>query len=228
MRLEDLNWMDVESYLKTDDRIILVLGSCEQHGFLSMLTDVRISQALADAASQESDILVAPALNFGVSPYFMEYPGTISLQPKTYLALFEDIVGSLIHNGFKRFLIMNGHGGNHVATTTCNNILNQHPDVQIRWYSWWRSRSVQRIYEKYQLKPGHGDWSEAFTFNVVANIPDIEKEVPDIEGSISAEKMKRLFPDGVMGSPLTVDMKIMDELFKTALANVLHLLEFED
>ena len=228
MRLEDLNWMDVESYLKTDDRIILVLGSCEQHGFLSMLTDVRIPQALADAASQESNVLVAPALNFGVSPYFLDFPGTISLKPSTYLAVFEDILESLIHHGFKRVLILNGHGGNHVATTTCNTILNKHSDVQIRWYSWWRSRAVQRIYEKHNLKPGHGDWSEAFPFTIVSDIPDWNKEMPDVEGSISSSKMKELFPDGAMGSPLKADMSIMDELFKTSLANILHLLSFED
>jgi creatinine amidohydrolase len=228
MRLEDLNWMDVESYLKTDDRIILVLGSCEQHGFLSLLTDVRIPQALADAASQESNVLVAPALNFGVSPYFLEFPGTISLQPSTYLAVFEDMLESLIHHGFKRILLLNGHGGNHVATTTCNIILNKHPHVQIRWYSWWRSRAVQKIYEKHNLKPGHGDWSEAFPFTIVSDIPDRKKEIPDVEGSISAEKMKELFPDGVMGNPTIADMAIMDELFKTALANILHLLTFED
>jgi creatinine amidohydrolase len=228
MRLEELNWMDVENYLKTDDRIMLVLGSCEQHGYLSLQTDVRVPQALADAASQESAVLVAPALNFGVSPYFLDFPGTISIKPKTYLAVFEDLLESLIHHGFKRILILNGHGGNHVATTTCNTVLNQNPDVKIRWYSWWRSRSVQRVYEKYQMKPGHGDWSEAFPFTIVSDIPDGEKEVPDIEGAISAQEMRRLFPDGVMGSPYTADLSIMDELFKTALANVLHLLTFED
>ena len=43
MRLEELNWMDVEAYLKGDDRIMLVIGSCEQHGYLSLLTDIKIN-----------------------------------------------------------------------------------------------------------------------------------------------------------------------------------------
>ena len=51
MRIEDLNWMDVEGYLKHDDRLILVIGACEQHGYLSLLSDVKIPLALADAAS---------------------------------------------------------------------------------------------------------------------------------------------------------------------------------
>jgi len=70
MRIEDLNWMDVENYLKQDDRLILVIGACEQHGYLSLLTDIRIPLALADAASQQAGVLVAPPLNYGASPYF--------------------------------------------------------------------------------------------------------------------------------------------------------------
>ncbi|MER3458377.1 MAG: creatininase, partial [Chloroflexota bacterium] len=65
MRLEDLNWMDVESYLKQDDRIILVTGACEQHGYLSLLTDIRIPWAIATAVGEREGVLVAPPLNFG-------------------------------------------------------------------------------------------------------------------------------------------------------------------
>jgi len=72
MRFDDMNWMDVESYIKTEDRLMLVLGACEQHGYLSLLSDVRIPLALADAASQRTGVAVAPPLNFGVSPYFQQ------------------------------------------------------------------------------------------------------------------------------------------------------------
>jgi len=92
--------MDVEQYLKHDDRLMWVLGACEQHAYLSLLTDVKIPQALADAASQQSGVLVAPALNFGVSPYFLEYPGTLSLRVSTLLDLIEDVVTSAYHQGF--------------------------------------------------------------------------------------------------------------------------------
>ena len=79
MRLEDLNWLDVQSYLEKDDRLIFIIGACEQHAYLSLLSDVKIPQALADAASQRCNVLVAPPVNFGCSPYFLKYPGTLSL-----------------------------------------------------------------------------------------------------------------------------------------------------
>src|SRR4030042_492973 len=84
MLLEDLNWMDVEKYLKHKDRIILGPGSCEQHGYLSLLTDVREPMAIAAAAAERENVLVAPPLNFGVSSYFAAYPGTISLSVETH------------------------------------------------------------------------------------------------------------------------------------------------
>src|ERR1041384_6831047 len=78
MRLEDLNWTDVEKYLQQEDRLMLVTGATEQHGYLSLLTDIKIPLALADAASQTTGVLVAPPLNFGVSPYLLSYPRTLS------------------------------------------------------------------------------------------------------------------------------------------------------
>src|SRR5574338_100571 len=102
MRLEDLTWMDVEKYLEQDDRLMLLTGATEQHAYLSLLTDVKIPQALADAASQRTGVLVAPPLNFGVSPYFLAYPGTLSLRVSTFTAVLEDVVRSAAGQGFRR------------------------------------------------------------------------------------------------------------------------------
>jgi creatinine amidohydrolase len=124
MRLEDLNWMDVESYLRRDDRLLLVLGACEQHGYLSLATDFKIPLALADVVSEKTGVLVAPPLPFGCSPYFMSYPGTISLRAKTYLDVVEDIVRSVYTHGFRGLMILNGHGGNQGARILLEELLN--------------------------------------------------------------------------------------------------------
>ena len=114
MLLEDLNWMDVEEYLKHDDRIIFVTGLCEQDGYLSLLTDVREPMAIATAAAEREQVLVAPPLTLGVSSYFTAYPGTISLSVETHnrACSVREIVTDLHLQGFKRMLVLNGHGGN--------------------------------------------------------------------------------------------------------------------
>ena len=42
MRFEDLSWFDIQSYLEKDDRLMFVIGACEQHAYLSLLSDVKV------------------------------------------------------------------------------------------------------------------------------------------------------------------------------------------
>src|SRR5512137_3171851 len=127
MRFEDLNWMDVEEYLKQEDRLMLVIGACEQHGYLSLLSDVKIPLALADAASKQTGVLVAPPVNYGSSPYFLSYPGTFSLQISTLISTLQDIIRSAAGQGFKRILVLNGHGGNTGVKACLGELANEIP-----------------------------------------------------------------------------------------------------
>ena len=226
MRLEELNWMDVESYLQNDDRLIFVLGSCEQHAYLSLLSDVKVPLALADAASQHTGVLVAPPVNFGISPYFKAYPGTFSLRLNTFVDLVEDLVRSAFAGGFRRLVFLNGHGGNDPARARLYELANELPGLRLAWYSWWQSHSVEAIARKYGLKPAHANWLEAFSFTRVSELPQEEKIPPSIPGLLSAEQARQIFGDGSFGGPYQVQEAILDELFNTSLADVLQLLAF--
>lgn len=226
MRFEDMNWFDVESYLKKDDRLMLVVGACEQHAYLSLLTDVKIPLALADAASKQTGVLVAPPLNFGVSPYFEAYPGTLSLQVKTFLNVIADLVRSLHKQGFRRLLFLNGHGGNDPARARLSEIANQLDSLQVEWYSWWNSPGVEAIAQKYDLEPNHANWLEAFPFTKVAPLPEEKKSPPHAPGILNAEKVRELYGDGSFGGAYEVEDGVMDEIFQAALQDVLHKLNF--
>ena len=228
MRIEDLNWMDVEEYLKNEDRLILVIGATEQHGYLSLASDVRIPQALADAASQVTGVLVAPPLNFGSSPYFLEYPGTFSLRITTLLDAVEDLIRSANRQGFKKILLLNGHGGNDGTRARLAELMNQLPDLQVRWYSWWTSHSVQNVAERNQIKPSHANWLEAFPFTIVGDLPEGSKNPPYIPGILNARQAKDAYRDGSFGGEYKVDEGIMQEIFDAALQDILALLEFEN
>ena len=226
MRLEDLNWMDVEAYLREDDRIILVLGATEQHGYLSLLTDVKIPLALADAASAQTGVMVAPPLNFGVSPYFLAYPGTISLRTTTFLNVVEDIVRSLYGSGWRRFFIMNGHGGNSAARTSLTELANQLPGLKFAWYSWWESHSIEAVAMRHELRTAHASWMEAFPFTQVTDLPVEPKIPPRVTSLPSAQEARRLYGDGMFGGYYQVAPEIMDEVFSAALADVLEFINF--
>lgn len=228
MRLEDLNWMDVERYLQQDDRLILVLGACEQHGYLSLLTDIKIPLALADSASKQTGVLVAPPLNFGISPYFLDYPGTLSFSVKTMLSAVDDIVRSAFRQGFRRILLLNGHGGNTPVRQYLNDLNNELPDLKMGWYDWWTSHSVESVAQKHNIKPTHANWVEAFSFTIVSELPDESKIPPKVPSAImDARKTREVFGDGSFGGLYRVDNEIMQEILQAALGDILLLLKFE-
>jgi creatinine amidohydrolase len=227
MRIEDLNWMDVEQYLVNDDRLILVLGATEQHGYLSLASDVRIPMALADTASQQTGVLIAPPLNFGCSPYFLEYPGSLSLRISTLLDVAEDLVRSAYHQGFRRILILNGHGGNDPVRLRMVELMNELGGIRISWYSWWQSHSVQQVALSHKLKPAHANWLEAFPFTRVAELPDEEKAPPFVPGLMGAAETRKIYGDGSFGGEYQAAEEVMEELFRAALGDILLMLQFE-
>ena len=228
MRIEDLNWMDVEEYLKHDDRLILVVGACEQHGYLSLLSDVKIPLALADAASQQTGVLLAPPVNFGCSPYFLAYPGTLSLRLATLMDVTEDIIRSSFGQCFKRIFILNGHGGNNGLKMRLGELANQLPGLKIQWYAWWMSHSVDEVAQHHQLKPAHANWLEAFPFTTVADLPEGDKTPPRVPADImDAKTAREVYGDGSFGGRYQAAPEIMHEMFEACLADILQLLKFE-
>lgn len=228
MNFTDRNWMQIETYLRTDVRVMLVLGACEQHGYLSVMTDTKIPLALAKAASQKTGVLVAPPVNFGCSPYFLDYPGTISLRLHTYLDLIEDILRSLYGAGFREILILNGHGGNTSVKTHLVELINELPDMNIRWYAWWTTETVANIAAKHNLKTQHANWMEAFDFTRVSTMPGEIKPIPDSGKNILGKKATRnTYSDGSFGGDYLVNESIMEEIFNSCLDDVLDLLKFD-
>jgi creatinine amidohydrolase len=227
MRLEDLNWMDVEEYLKHDDRLIIVVGACEQHGFLSLLSDVKIPLALADAISTKTGVLVAPPVNFGASPYFIAYPGTLSLRLSTLMDILEDIVRSAHHQGFRRFLILNGHGGNTGSKLRLSELANELSGLKVQWYAWWLAHSLEEIAMKNGYKPTHANWLEAFPFTMVADLPREPKTPPHIPADIlDAAATREVYGDGSFGGPYQAPPELMTAIFEACQADIIHLLDF--
>ena len=227
MRFEELNWFDLEQYLTNDDRLMLVIGACEQHGYLSLLTDVKIPLALADAASKQTGVLVAPPLNFGSSPYFLDYPGTISLRLSTMLDVVDDVVKSLYGQGFRRILVLNGHGGNEGVRAKLYELINELSDLKISWFSWWMSHSIEAVARNFELKPSHANWLEAFSFTRVTELPKKKKGFPHLSGLSNAVETRKTYGDGVFGGEYSTVNSVMEELFAAALDDVLVHLKFE-
>lgn len=117
---------EVNDFLTRSDMVIIPIGAMEQHGYhLPIGTDFINGVERCKLIAQQRDILVAPVLMAGQSPYHMGFAGTITLKAETIIQVHMEAIESLIKHGFKRFIIMNAHGGNRALSTLLVDKVNQ-------------------------------------------------------------------------------------------------------
>lgn len=162
MRIADLNWMQVEEHLRRDDRIVLPLGSTEQHSYLSLATDAILAERVAVEAAEPLDVPVLPALAYGITPYFAAFPGSPSVKAETYVRFVGEILESLRGQGFRRFLIVNGHGGNAPVRAL------QAPGVIV--HDWWNAPRTRAAVERIDPDASHASWMENFPWTRLAGV----------------------------------------------------------
>lgn len=126
---------------------VLTVGSVEQHSnHLPVDTDTlsayRVSLLAAERCATPH-VLVLPPPSFGFSPHHMAWAGTVTLSLQTFIGLVTDVADSLHRTGFRRLLIVNGHGGNRGPLTSACNAL--------------ASRGIEAGYLEY-FAPGQAQW----------------------------------------------------------------------
>jgi creatinine amidohydrolase len=202
VRIRDCNWMQVEEYLAHDDRIVLPIGSTEQHGYLSLETDNILAERVSTEGAEPLGVLVLPVLPYGLTPSFAAYPGSPSLRLETYLALLRDLLDSLHGQGFRRFLIVNGHGGNIPAGGLVREWASEHPEAQAIFHSWWFSERVQAAAREVDPLPSHANWFENFPWTRLEGVelpserkPPLDQEAYRVIAEPAA--VRELLGDGV-------------------------------
>lgn len=210
--LANHSWKQVEKYLKKDKRIILPIGSTEQHGPDAITgIDHITATGLAYAISEASGVMCAPPLNYGMAVHHMGFPGTMALRPTTYINLIIDLLRSLKKHGFEKIIVINGHGGNKGPfLNAMQEQIDEFKDLEVRFINWWVMPGLQKnIIEKYfgEKEGYHATPTEISA--TMALIPDAmtmpksykcpQKEVINSNCTwVMPGKFKELYPDGVM------------------------------
>jgi creatinine amidohydrolase len=162
VRIADMNWMQVEKYLKQDDRAVLPLGSTEQHSYLRLTVDCILPERVAVDAADPLGVPVFPVLAYGVTPYFREFPGSISLRLETHLNVVRDILDGMAHSGFRRILIVNGHGGNGAVQQFAQEWAADHAKCRVIFHNWWNAPRTWAKVQAIDPVASHGSWMENF------------------------------------------------------------------
>jgi len=228
VRIADLNWMQVERYLVGDDRIVVPVGSTEQHGFLSLATDVILAERVAVEAAEPLGVPVLPVLPFGVAPGFTAYPGTVSLRMETLVAVLSDALDALHGQGFRRFLVVNGHGGNMGAEEPLHDWARGREGTRLRFHSWYAGERAQAAAEALHPHPTHANWFENFPWTRLAGVllPAAAKPAAAVDelGDDPAD-VRLALGDGTFGGPYERPDEEMLRLWEIAVAEVRELIE---
>jgi creatinine amidohydrolase len=114
VRLEELSWPAIAA-VANDLPVVIPVAAVEQHGrHLPVFTDsMLLGEVVRRSAEVVGDrVLWTPLLWLGNSHHHLDFAGTLSAAPRTYLDLLGDMIDNLLHHGFRRVVILNGHGGN--------------------------------------------------------------------------------------------------------------------
>ncbi|MGH6918583.1 MAG: creatininase family protein [Geminicoccaceae bacterium] len=203
MNVSAMNWSQVEAYLQRDDRVILPLGSTEQHAGLSLSVDSILSHKVALDAAEPLNIPVFPAVPYGLTPYFLAYPGTISLRLETYAGLIRDILDSLAKSGFRRILVVNGHGGNQPAHAVAIEWMADHPAAQVKFHNWWNAPKTFAKVQEIDAVASHASWMENFPWTRLAGVAMPLEQKPMIDFArmrlLSPKALREYLGDGNFG-----------------------------
>lgn len=209
VRMHTRTWQQVRDLVDEDAVVVVPIGATEQHGpHLPLETDFRMADTVAERAAERATeagapTVVTPPIWSGFSPHHMDFAGTISVRSSTLQALVRDVATSLWHHGFRKILVLNGHGGNANLLGAVTQALRFEDDVRIATASYWNF-AANRIAEWRESGPGGIDHACEMEMSLMLHVR------PDLAHSDQARdaawfpKSRFLTGDLAIGAPVSV------------------------
>lgn len=229
MRIAGMNWMQVEARLAVDDRAVLPIGSTEQHAYLSLAVDATLAERVAAEAAEPLGVPVFPVMPYGLAPYFLAYPGSVSLKVSTLLAVVGDILDCLSGQGFRRILIVNGHGGNNPVDAFVREWVAGRAGHRVRFHNWWNAPRTWAAVQATDPVGSHGSWMENFPWTRLAGVAMPDGAKPPIDTAAiagrPAPEIRAMLGDGNFAGRYQRDDAEMLAIWRTGVEETRAVLE---
>jgi creatinine amidohydrolase len=229
MLLAELTWPDVDA-LSRDMPVVIPLAALEQHGrHMPVFTDSMLLGEIVRRTHEQlsDDILVAPLMWLGNSHHHMDFPGTVSADPRVYLDLLCGLVQNFVTHGFKRIVMVNGHGGNDVpgkqATFEMRQKLRERNDLLLLFATYWNlaQPTSKTIPGLQQTEMGHAcEWETSMILRIAPQLVKPHSDVATVEQGNPFLPASRawIMPDrsepGHVGTPSAATPEKGEQLFQ--------------
>jgi creatinine amidohydrolase len=159
-KLEELNWMEFKRLVpKQTDTVLLPVGTIEAHGVTGLGTDNQIPSSIAERIAGKVNAFIAPTVNYGITKSLLPYPGSVTVLPETFERYVAEVAASLADAGFRRIVLLNGHGGNTEALKNVSTRLYRDKHVYSMVIDWW-TLCAEEIKQVYGHVGGHAGTDE--------------------------------------------------------------------
>ena len=141
-----MTWPEIKEVIKEERVAIVPVAIIEEHGYhLPVDTDLVLTWEICVRTGRKipGDMVLIPPVNHGYAPHQMDFPGVISISGETFTNYVTDILRSLAHQGFKKILLVNGHGSNiSFLRTAARKAILEYPEVMCAAISYWDLQPV--------------------------------------------------------------------------------------
>jgi creatinine amidohydrolase len=229
--LNDLNWMEVKALVPARvDTVLVTVGTMEPHGVINNGADNTAPIAIARALAEEVNALIAPHIAYGITGDMAPYPGALHVPEEAFKAYVRAVLDGWAKNGFRRIIVLNGHGGPQTAVLQQmgRDVAFAH-NVQTLVVNWWALAS-EVSQEVFGTDGGHAGVNET-AFIQAINAKLVHKELYTGKDMATANPAPGAwsatpFPSSItlykpgQGWPTDFDQKKADDYYKRVIAKV--------
>ena len=240
MQLAEMSWPAVAA-LSRNTPVVIPVAALEQHGHhLPLFTDsLLIGEVTRRAEPPLKDrVLFTPVMWLGNSEHHLDFPGTMSASPRAYIDLLGDMIENFITHGFKRIVVLNGHGGNNVpgqqALFEVRQKHRRRDDLLLLFSCYWaldsQPHKIDPSIEQQQM--GHAcEWETSMILAIAPQLVGDYKRAEPVDPSQPFDPVHRAWTTkdrsaaGHIGNPRIATAAKGETLFKAFSADVVNLLE---